>query len=483
VIYCPHCRKPSAKNTGPCPHCGQLLAPEPPPEAVPAPEDVSSLDLDGSPGEFEIPTSSEAESIIENALNEDVPEMVQDAAPSPSDKKASHMGEESVDFGDDEVGTLEVQSIAPPPVAVHDIRKQEREATEMELQELAGYGKPDEGTVGDVVYAIRVWFRKRELVEMQAEAKNRTEAAGRRLRKARADLGRAAKKGGFEDDRHLASFWTRLKEAEARLADVSNQRLSKESQHKDKLDALENEARTLEQEIAPVRAEEEAALESLKRLRTDQKRTEARLKRIEIEIRNIEQLVSQSRAKLQNPALPPDEKGRLTSQLEEQEERKPAVAEEIRSRKEELERFNTPIAEAETRLAQLRQHISEQMGKASLKREESSRIAMSLTKEMGSFETQMKNVEDMVEEAWAAAGDKFFNLNYAVPEIEDLRTSILQAATEDRNAIRQAGMLAEAVRRYDRDAFGRGRKVLISAAVVLVFLAAFGIYFIFHGAA
>ncbi len=472
MIYCPHCRKPSSRNTGPCPHCGKELAPAPAPGPVTERADAVDL-VPSDPGELDLTPGKSSPQ--EEA---DLPQIVEDG-PVPARSEGLHgSGEETIDFGDDGA-VLEVASLPPPPQVTDTARLDEMEATDREIDSLAAFGRPKDGPAGNALYAIRVWMRRRELLELHREADARVEAATQKLKKSYADLGQAAARSGFEDDRHLAPFLANVKLAETRRNEIQGQRSDMESENRGRLSGLETEAKAIEEALAPVRTDESAALEALKILRTDQKRTEARLKRAEIELRNIEQILVQSRAKLQSPSLPVAEKTRLQSQMDEQEERKPALEEEIRGQRSELERFEKPVAEAESRLAQVRQHIAENMGQVSLKRQEASSLAVSLSKELGSFEEQLRQAEGSVEETWAGVGEKFYKLNYAVPDLEDMRVFILRAGAESRQARKRADLIEQAMKRYDRDAYAKGRNIVAGLLAALVFLAAFGLYVLF----
>jgi len=521
MIYCPHCKKPSARSSGPCPHCKKELDPS---KAAQAEAEVQ-VDVEDDM-EFELPTEEELESITAETTvppeaaeapvaapdavedGEESLEFIPEADPQALEPSATsedagafeadipeidesrsgagfHGGSFATDGSemefseddDDEERVIEVQSIAPPPVAETSIKVDSEAERKKEIENLAGFGKPGGGFIADITYVLNVWNRRRELTQKMQEAKTEAENAGQRAVKTFADIGRLAREIGLDEDTHIKPYFEQVVKAEKMLAEGRRLRSDKESHNQEKLDALEEEARKIEEAIEPQRKEEAELIGKLEKHRNSQKRAQAMLQRAEIEIRNTKQLIEQNQTKLADPALPMSERNKLLEVEDEFEKRKPVLDEEIRKQKAELDLIMGPVSEIESSLAGLRSGISKAVGEAGLKREKARQLGKEFEKQLSSSEGELKSRQSVVDEALAAAGKKVMDVDFSDPELDALKISAKDAADDEQNSERRVALIEEALSSYNRKGMKRGKKNLLILGFVVIIALGAAVYF------
>ena len=533
MIYCPHCKKPSARSSGPCPHCKKELDPS---KAAQAQEEVQ-VDVEDDM-EFELPTEEELESITAETTvppeageapvaveapevgeapeatpaagedDEESLEFIPEADPqalepsaTPEDAGAfeadipeideSKSGQDfhggsfatdgaEMEFSDDdydEERVIEVQSIAPPPAAETAIKVDSEAERKKEIENLAGFGKPGGGFIADITYVLNVWNRRRELTQKMQEAKTEAENAGQRAIKIFADMGRLAREIGLDEDTHIKPHFEQVAKAEKMLSEGRRLRSDKESQNQEKLDSLEEEARKIEEAIEPQRKEEAKLINELEKHRNNQKRAQAMLQRAEIEIRNTKQIIAQNETKLADPNLPMSERNKLMEVEDEFEKRKPVLDEEIRKQKAELDRIMGPVSQIEAKLAELRSGISKAVGEAGLKREKAKQLAREFEKQISSSEGELKSRQSVVDEALATAGKKVMDVDFSDPELDALKISARDAADDEVNSEKRVGLIEEALSSYNRKGMKRGKKNLMLLGFVVIIALGAAVYF------
>jgi hypothetical protein len=444
MIYCPHCKRPSARETGACPHCGQDLVPGQPPAAAEAPA----------------------------AAGEDAPVF----------------GGASFDL-EDEVGTLELEhdSIPPPPrVAsttvpasrlaagaalaaprVVDHATDDRE----EVLRVAGFGSPGYGLLGTLAYGLKVRSRLGALrVERAAAAREAHAAAATRAERL-AGLARRAEGLGLTDDPRLERALDAARRHQGGSEDLARRRAGLAEDHREAKGRLLGRRAEIEQAAEPIREEERAAAAALARLENDQRRGEARVRRLRIELRNIQEIIARRQQEYAAPQRTADEKRRLLAEISEQDRKQPGLVAELNEQEAAVAELAAPVEEAAARLAEIRERLGAALaGIAGIDRE-LRELDRRFEEDRARLESEVAGGQALARDAWAEVGAALLDGDLPAA-LDDVRTPALEAATRERAAGRRLAVLELALSAYDAGVVARARLYgLLAAAAVLGLIA------------
>ncbi|MDD5309388.1 MAG: hypothetical protein PHU25_18890 [Deltaproteobacteria bacterium] len=475
MIYCPHCKKPSARETGPCPHCKKDLS-----GAAPLRTGGTTKDTGLRPQAVEVELEEGPPLDIELARVSMPPRAAPRQSPVPAPTPAAQPAMPVVvarpslpEDDEDSLPELEtVVSVVPPPAAAP--ARSRADASRDDVARVAAFGTPDAGLMGAVRYALRVRARLMELKDAHDKAKVDREAAGKDTLALFASLGRQAREVRVESGA-VTERLSVVEESEKALGATQGRKSEIEAAHHARLRELERQAKAVEVEAEPVHQEEKEGLERLERLRNERRRAETKLKRAEIELRNIFEVIEKRQKDYADLSLPKDERARLLADIAAHDKQQPPLFEEVKKREAEIAALTGPLAEAEKAYAEVRVRLEEKMGQVSRIRHESNRISREFERETAAVESEIGAKGDSLQKAWATVGRAAYACKEAPeawkPVIADLR----KALDEEVRMIKKVESLAAALDSYDRRVVEKGWRVMIGAAVVagLIVVAAF----------
>ncbi|MBW2276623.1 MAG: hypothetical protein JRF63_03965 [Deltaproteobacteria bacterium] len=466
MIYCPHCRRPSARNSGACPHCGKSLtgsdAPGPPESAAAGAE--YDLDDDGSGGDIEL--AGDDYMAPQTAAVQGIPGLAGDAdlGPAPRDESSLSL----------------VDVTQPPPTTKAETSKPiVRGVDDDELRGVAGFGSPRPGPIGAIRYGLHVSTRLKELATELDRAAESEHTATDRLRASRANLGRKASQAGQAGD-ELEAMVSRALRADAELTGAEDRRAGIESQQQGKTAEIEQGIARLETESAPIVQQEAEASKRLDALRTDRKRVEAKLKRAEIERRNLSELVEKRQQAYADLEKPKEERQKLLADITRFESDLKPINQRIEAARDELQTFEKPVADAEGALTAIRGQVSEKLAQISALRDEAGQLGREFGTAVGDAAVFVQEESKRADDAWAAIGEQVFQ-TAAVAKGSPLsgeREGVAAALERFDDTKRQVDLLTRARDSYDHQTVKQAKQFAFIGGAVLIGLILLSIFLI-----
>ena len=188
---------------------------------------------------------------------------------------------------------LDLPDLPDGPLPGQNAEAGRKEDEGLEARTLADYGPTPTSWLGAPKYAYRVWKRQRELraalVARREEAALAQEAATDAL----VACGERARKSASKEP----AYGTLLQELKARedILRSRDQSLAKEQEaHAERVAAIDGRIARLEEELSEVTADEHVIVEELAQADAARKRSEAKAKRAEIEIRTLRAAAAKS---------------------------------------------------------------------------------------------------------------------------------------------------------------------------------------------
>lgn len=462
MIYCPHCNKPSAKNSGPCPHCGEDLGGREAPPPAPAVEAASGKEpiarSDGQArNEFDFDDSDGGD--LELAGDDYTPPIAdQPAIPS---QGGAPLAEEPGEDGPQ----LEVIEDTPPPSPVPSVVAME--PGEGEVREVGGFGPPP----GSLPEVVRYWFKVRGRLKVLAgeleEARRDHEVARERLEVISAQLGREAHEQGLCSGsmEHLVSHALRL---EANLKSLLSRKAGMAAQHEESLRDLEVARREIEASMAPVRERETAAGLRVDSARTDFRRQEAKLKRAQIELRNVAGLIEQRQKEYADLEKPKEERDALLAKIAELDKQQPGIRSRIEEHGARMEELRAPLAEADAELAEIRGELSALSERMSGVRKEMEKVESMYSQAAGNVSREVDEEKREIRKGWAAVGARALaeRAHEGTP-LQDRGKIALTATDTLASASRKTELIGRAMDAYDKRAYAKARNIGIAVIAVL----------------
>lgn len=487
MIYCPHCRKPSARNQGACPHCGQDLtsaaapAKSPPAgqadSARPAPERKAALAASHEPGSDAVPLSDEyapPADMASSGLELDA-EPAQ-PPPRPAAPAAPARPQTADGVPQPDTGHLDLASIPPrgpaaaaPGKASARGEKTSEEMDETAVRDAARFGHPKAGLVGTMQYAWRVYNRRKELaLELEkAAAKSRT-AAGRKLELA-AELGRKAHQIGFFEE-GIEGLYARAVAPAADLSAMERKQSGLSEEHKHRVAPLDKKIQEIDAEAAPIRAGMDKATGEFRRLDVERKRIEADKKRVEAELHNLDEQIANRQAAYSDLEKPKEERKKLLDEITSFDRKRPPVMARVEALDKELGKAIVPIAAIEAELAELRDRFNEKMVRIRALTQERSALLQQFAAQEGEVAKELKEQAAKVEAAWSVVGEWIASERCDAPELKDMRLRVRGSMEAAADAAGKVDLLTRAQDAYDHGVVDRAKKIAIAAGAAVVVL-------------
>jgi hypothetical protein len=474
--YCPHCLKPSARQRGPCPHCGGDLGetggglsedrntstrPATPVPGSEGKEGVLSPRQTGHPAQVldETPQLDGLDLTAHVDSGVDIPAgrgaLTEDMAPL-----------DSVDR-EREMSGLELASLAPVPDRGATRLGAKKTVDVVAAREVAGFGVPGSGPMGAIKYWIHVRNRLKALSDEHRLASGESQNALEKKLGVLADMGRRSHSIGFVNDsvKPLVEK-ARIAEGKKKGADrVLDQLEHEHAREQEKLTQLLEKA---ELDAKPFRIQEEKALEQKKELMTRVGRIEAKQKRANIEIRNLDELIGKRQANYTEADPLDGERDRLFQEISSFESKRLAIVDGLKGSEKELAVMVAPLAEKEDHLASIRASLNEKLvGIKKLERslDELNNSHRQKTEEQNSIVASgTQNAED----AWAAVGERILLEPCDDPELKESKRQALRSMEGAAASANRVEVLESAMESYDRDVVDRAKRLVTIAAALVV---------------
>jgi len=496
MIYCRHCNRPSARESGPCPHCGNDLGgaagtpepdlPAPPPAPAPAspaagapaappsPDDDSLAAVTAAGGvALDLDPEGEASAGSGMELADD------DLGPAPPSMPAFGGGK-ALDLGqagDDE--DIQLATIEPPERSAGTTAEPsltaDRPIEEKEIGLAAGFGSPAPGPIGAIKYALRVYGRLKDLATEQERALETSGTAVQRQRAIAAELGRKAHAAETVSDA-AKPLVARALAADSDVIGAEQRRKGLESEHRARVAALEGDQARAEQEATPLRERVAILSHELEQHRNEQRRIESQLKRAQIELRNLTEMIESRQKAYADQEKPKEERERLLADIADFDKQQPGVRARIDEHRKELEGAHGPVAEHEALLAEAQGQLDDKLAKVDALRREREDLIRSYDAARGQVVGQIENEESQAESAWAAVGVKLLEDEVAEGPLADLGAALGGAIERTREAHRKVEVLKHARDSYDRGVVKQAKIIgVLGAAVVVGLIVAIGV--------
>ncbi len=461
MIYCPHCRKPSARTQGPCPHCGLELSKRKSPEKhVPKPA------AKARPAAPPTPTPPKP------TPNKPAPERSLDGNISLEAESYGESGS-GLDLDTDDapraaLSGLALQSLEPEaPVEMGALSP--LGGDEMAVAQTAGFGRPKEGIVGAVKYWIVVLQRQKILKGELAEAELTHERLEAEKVKLLAELGRKAHEAGVKAGA-VGELISKALLAQAELKGVEKQRLNRSTEHKTKVDSLNAAIELMEKKISPTKREEDELKGQRRDLMNERKGVETRLKRFQIDLRNMDELIRKRQEAYADLNKPKEERDKLLADITMFDKRCNGLNAQASALETELQTFDAPLADVEYRLKEVRDRMAPELKKIMALNKEIDEITRRFTEEDGQTAQKLGENQKIVLDAWASTGVQVIKDKLDEPDLEAGKKKGTAAMIAAEQAEDKKALLSRAIVSYDGEAVKKAQTVVAAVGGGLLLL-------------
>lgn len=461
MIYCPHCQRPTARTSGECPHCGKSL-------------DAGASDR----------SSDSKKEPQKQAAGESSAVQLEDDAPPP-DRSSSSSSSSAKGDGSGSAARESSSEYEPPPEGMrgsglelaipvgkegssaalpHAALVEERAV----IEKLANFSKPESGPIGAVRYFFAVRKRIKELDdEHRAETKAAGEAAERRRQNLVA-LGRRvhADKLGTPD---LEPQLNRALVAEGELQGCLRQKEGLQRSYETRRKAVERELEQAREALKPIRDRLAAADKELAEAEKKHKGIAVQKKRIDIELRNRDELLEKRKKELE--AVPEGEdRQKILADIKTLEDDRTAM----RLKQDGLD---VSLDEAEHECQKLRDDrgvVEEELNREKATEEA---VAKKIDSLQQSFLERNKNVAGQVaaerakaEGAWVAVAEEVLAARMSSTAIDVIVEDVGKEKTLEDDHTARAERLERARGTYDREIYAKGKRILVLAGAAAALL-------------
>ncbi len=483
--YCPHCKKPSARTVGLCPHCQQDLSgapslsaqtPRNTPVRTPVPtscpptrttirgtdssettlgasstilaENGPPLGGAGVPSGMEMQTGYDYESYGMNA-----PPMID---PSQSGGPAGSSG-------------LDLDSYAADPITSSPVAESLRKLDELSVGDVAKFRKPEPGPVGAMKYWWEVQKRLKVLKVEVLEAETKREKDLEDKIRQYAALGKRAKEAGVNTD-ELEALYTLALIAQGEFKGQKRKRASQSLEHKQKIDSLKAAIDFIEKKIAPIQQEEAQHKEEKQNLDQQRRSIETQLKRVQIDLRNMNTLIAQRKEAYTAEKATEEDKAKLAREIAQFESRLPPLLKQQEKHDLEMRHVSIPLDAVEQKLSEIRDVLAPEMQKvAALNNEiEAQKREFAADDEMVMH--QLGEGARKVENLWNDVGEEVIRERINEPEIAEAKQRAHAAMAAAIESDRKYELLTLAIDSYDHNTVKRAKTIAFAAVGALALL-------------
>ncbi len=444
MIYCPVCKKPSARTTGNCPHCGFQFNkssetgsrhPDRSPGVSPSPEGIqfgdANIELDDDDNIADAP--------LDLAL--------EDTEVSPFDTSTSDNG---------------------APLRVNHMPSNERSRLESDTEdaavvsEIAGFGVCGSGIIEVMKYGLRVYRRLPGLREETEAAGKEKDRCRQSLEAARARLGRRAAKLPAKDPR-FEKLVARAANADGKLANVQREKEAVNRHFGEKLTGVTRRLHAAESKMIPVSEEALRTRNHHEQMLKERSRVNTKIKRTEIELRNIRERIEQKQSVYADLKQPKEERARTLQEITELDHRQAPLLHRLSIEQKELAAIEAPLEAISTQLTHITGQLEEHEQHTSQIKCEQMQLENELQSALDAIHSKARGESKHAQSAWASAGE----LVYMNKMMDTSALADVQAATESFfQAQKKLSLHEAALDSYDKNSYQKARKMWIAAAVM-----------------
>jgi hypothetical protein len=367
--YCPHCRKPSARTSGTCPHCGKDL------------DGAAASKMAGGSGAYESMSSVEAES--PGGLQIDYQPR---SAPGPSPAAPAPPPSGIPDLADEDAEgpslELDTASLTPPPSrltpsparltpppsgAPHPsvapshtgfplipsfTTDEPPEFDPEELFEKAKFGPVPANVLGAVSYALKVRTRSAELHAEATSIQPNVAKARDEVIEELSRLGERARVAGYKGNKEVESLLAAVAAADRSAESAEGAKSVEQRRHAQKMEEIDARIESVRERMEEPRLKESQLAGELGAKEGERRQLEMRIKRLEIEIRAAEEVIARS----QTPGA--QQPGSDSAALDAASDKLPSLQSELQQLRAKNSHLDDPIAELRARVAKVREELN-----------------------------------------------------------------------------------------------------------------------------
>lgn len=444
MIYCPACKKPSARNTGNCPHCGfqfkrsretDILQPETGPGVSPSPKGIpfgdANIELEDGDNDTDAP--------LDLAL--------EDTGTSPFDTPTANNG-----------APLRMNPM-PPGKRGHLENETEDAAV---VSEIAGFGVCGSGMIEVMKYGLRVYQRLPGLREETEAAGKEKDSCWQLLEAAKARLGRRAANLPAKEAR-FEKLVAKAANADGKLANVQREEETVNRHFDEKLAGVTGRLHIAESEMAPVSEEALRTRNHHEQMLKERARVNAKIKRTEIELRNVRERIEQKQSVYANLKQPREDRARILQEITELDHRQAPLLHRLSIEQKELEATETPFEAISTQLTRITGQLEKYEQHTSQIKSEKMQLESERQSALDAIHSKARGESEHAQSAWASVGElvyvnKMMDAS-ALAEVHSAAETFFQAQ-------KKLSLHEAALDSYDKNSYQVARKMWIAAAFV-----------------
>ena len=444
MIYCPACKKPSARNTGNCPHCGFQFNRS---------RDTGSRQSDRRPDVSPSPAGIQfGDANIE--LDDD-----------------DSMADAPLDLALEDTEASPVDTFTPDhgaPLRVNHMPSSERGRLEDNTEdaavvsEIAGFGVCGSSFIEVMKYGLRVFRRLPGLREETEAVGKEKDSCWQSLEAAKARLGRRAAKLPAKDI-HFEKLVARAANADGKLANVQREEEAVNRHFGEKLTGVTGRLHAAESEMAPVSEEALRTRNHHQQMLKERSRVNAKIKRTEIELRNIRERIEQKQSVYADLKQPREDRARTLQEITELDHRQAPLLHRLSMEQKELAAIEAPLEAISTQLTRITGQLEKHEQHTSQIKGEQVQIENELKSALDAIHSKARGESKHAQSAWASVGE----LVYMNKMMDTSALADVQAAAESFfQAQKKLSLHEAALDSYDKNAYQEARKMWIAAAVI-----------------
>ncbi|MBN2804479.1 MAG: hypothetical protein JXR91_15395 [Deltaproteobacteria bacterium] len=466
MIYCPHCKKPSAGTSTNCPHCGKPFK-----NVSSAAPLATGL---GHPQKSKPANSTQAYN-ASNQFGADI-EFNDDTGESDNlQLETVDTSRQSDSFSNTTAPShekpLDTDYSSPPPSDSSKSTAVTTGALALSAKKIAGFGEPEKGLIGTLKYGYTVYKRLDSLREELAAVSKEKEEAWEDLDVSKATLGRAAYSYNV-DDATVARLIKKALVLDKKLDEIKRETDSINEKFNEQIEKINVAVSGVKEEMKPYKIKEIKLQTAFDLANTNLKRASAMVKRREIELRNIKELIEKRQKDYSDLEKPKEERARLLKDIADLDNKHIPILSSLKDEQKELDSLKTPFEEAKTALGENRDILASKNEiihnfnnqKAALQKE------LEITVDAITQKAKGESVE--IQKAWSAVGERVFvnklftsqSVKAVAIEVNDKSQKFIAAQTKE-----QQYQLA--VDSYDKEQYELAQKYAkLGAAAIAVII-------------
>ncbi|MBN2717376.1 MAG: hypothetical protein JXX14_16100 [Deltaproteobacteria bacterium] len=452
MIYCPSCKKPSAKSSGNCPHCGVALGSP----AAPQKKTVASNQSSPRP-----PAESLRYGGADIEMDDSEPEDEMPLELAGADSNAPSPRPTAPGLPSAGAIRISAENMHPPPVMQRAFSITEA-ATASKVQEIAQFGQCDTGIIGVMKYGFRVYQRLPALKQEAAASLGQKENAWETLEQAKSRLGRLAHRNNLSDAQ-LQRIVAEAVKADGKLDDIQKQENHLDAQYQGRYAIFDQRRSAVELEMAPIQEEAERRKSVFEQMSKERARLKAKIKRSEIELRNARELIEKKQVAYADLNRPKEERTRLLKDIAEVDNRQPALLNRLSAEQKELDGTEAPFEAISSRLRETEARLGEFNHRLAEIKKERAQIEAEHKAALDEIHHRVKGESKQAQAAWAAVGEMVYVNKLLSPEH---LTDVAAAAQQFFKAQENHNLYEEALNSYDKGACEMAKKYWIATAVI-----------------